>query len=575
MSVVPSQDGMFQRFRIGDIRNTRVRDPLPHQMPAIGALRNWFRKDHNGMAGCILVLPTGSGKTFTALRFLCEGPLSDGYKVLWLAHTHQLLKQAFVEIRNHVPLIHRRDRLSVRAVAGAAGFFKVQHIDTRDDVVIGTLQSLSKAWNNEHPALDDFLDSAAGKLFVVFDEAHHAPTRTYRRFVEDLRKYHPGLRLLGLTATPVRTEESMPLTEGEQQLPATSALRSIFPQGICYQVSATKLIADRILAQPILEEVKTGIEVEIEEWDYRQWVRSYGDIPEDIIDRLAENKARNAHIASHYVNNRERFGKTIIFTDRVVQCEALAALLKEKGIRHVYAVYTHIDRSRVPRPVDDNQQYLERFRQSKDGVLVNIRIATEGSDFPDVQTVFLTRQTTSQILLTQMVGRALRGPRVGGTDRAYLVSFIDNWKHLINWADYRQLMDEGQAPPLEQEPVSRPIMHLISVSLIRRLISELYRDVTVQPTDYLQLLPRGWYHTEYMTLVEPARGEKPESGDGSARRVEPALETVHELVMVYEDEEAAYSRFLDDLDLAVLDDFADEDLSLERLDEVRRAQLET
>ena len=29
-----------------------------------------------------------------AVRFLCEWPLSEGYKVLWLAHTHHLLEQA-------------------------------------------------------------------------------------------------------------------------------------------------------------------------------------------------------------------------------------------------------------------------------------------------------------------------------------------------------------------------------------------------------------------------------------------------------------------------------------------------
>ena len=39
---------------------------------------------------------------------------------------------------------------------------------------------------------------------------------------------------------------------------------------------------------------------------------------------------------------------------------------------------------------------------------------TEGTDVPDVDTVFLTRQTTSKILLTQMIGRALRGPKFGG-----------------------------------------------------------------------------------------------------------------------------------------------------------------
>ena len=69
---------------------------------------------------------------------------------------------------------------------------------------------------------------------------------------------------------------------------------------------------------------------------------------------------------------------------------------------------------------------------------------TEGTDVPEAQTVFLTRQTTSRILLTQMVGRALRGPRFGGTPDAYIVSFIDDWKQRIHWATYDQL-EEGLA----------------------------------------------------------------------------------------------------------------------------------
>ena len=55
----------------------------------------WFGKESEGHKGGILVLPTGGGKTFTAVRFLCQGPLSKGYKVLWLAHTHHLLEQAY------------------------------------------------------------------------------------------------------------------------------------------------------------------------------------------------------------------------------------------------------------------------------------------------------------------------------------------------------------------------------------------------------------------------------------------------------------------------------------------------
>ncbi|WP_425265199.1 DEAD/DEAH box helicase family protein [Abditibacterium utsteinense] len=41
-----------------------------------------------------MALPTGAGKTFVAARFLCRRAISQGYKVLWLAPTQDLLNQA-------------------------------------------------------------------------------------------------------------------------------------------------------------------------------------------------------------------------------------------------------------------------------------------------------------------------------------------------------------------------------------------------------------------------------------------------------------------------------------------------
>jgi len=64
-------------------------------------------------------------------------------------------------------------------------------------------------------------------------------------------------------------------------------------------------------------------------------------------------------------------------------------------------------------------------------VLVNVNILTEGTDLPSVQTVFLARPTTSTILMTQMIGRALRGEKAGGTATAYIVSFVDHWRDKI------------------------------------------------------------------------------------------------------------------------------------------------
>ena len=74
---------------------------------------------------------------------------------------------------------------------------------------------------------------------------------------------------------------------------------------------------------------------------------------------------------------------------------------------------------------EENERKIEDYRNGKLKVLVNVNILTEGVDLPQTKTVFLARPTVSTILMTQMIGRALRGQAAGGTSEAYIVSFID------------------------------------------------------------------------------------------------------------------------------------------------------
>lgn len=68
--------------------------------------------------------------------------------------------------------------------------------------------------------------------------------------------------------------------------------------------------------------------------------------------------------------------------------------------------------------------------QTGRAVLVSVRMLTEGVDLPSAQSVLLARPTTSRILLRQMIGRALRGPQVGGDHDAHIIYIRDEWKNL-------------------------------------------------------------------------------------------------------------------------------------------------
>ncbi len=544
------QSKMFRRYNLTRARATRARrEPAPHQSEALGKLHDWYRSHPATHRGAILALPTGGGKTFTTVRFLCQEPLSDGYKVLWLAHTHHLLEQAIdafgsVDAGPDAPLevaliSESRAQLDVRVVSATPGHFPLSTVSSADDVVIATLQTIAAAYERGNDKLTAFLNSSDGKLVVIFDEAHHAPAPSYCKLIERLRDAHPGLYLLGLTATPTYSDERR-----------QGWLKKLFPQDVLHSVPASRLIAMGVLSKPHFENRRTEVNVEFDEADCQRWRSSYGDLPEHIVTSLAENQRRNDLIADTYVEEREKYGKTLIFADRWAQCDYLREALRKRGVR-ADVVYSHVDArlatsdARNRRSKDENGRVLQRFRGDELDVLINVKMLTEGTDVPSVKSVFLTRQTTSSILLTQMIGRALRGPRFGGTEDAHIVSFIDNWKQVIAFADYESL-PVGQADDASPEYGRRPPLQLISIELVRRLARQMYKGGGVA-APFLTLLPVGWYRVEYQT----------NSGEG-----DDAIFQRH-LVMVFDNEKGRYEAVLDALaEEEDLSAYAGENLSL-------------
>lgn len=532
------------------IGSMELENDEPFQTEALSHFSKWYEnhKSHSDLAGEILFLPTGAGKTHVAIRFLCIKPLSDGYKVLWLAHTHHLLEQAFYSFEKHLMLIAEpKQTLSVRVVSGTKGHFRAHAIKPSDDVIVATLQTITKAYSESHPALMNFLGSSEGKIFVVFDEAHHAPAPSYRQLILSLRERFPQMYLLGLTATPSYSNEK---EEGW--------LARIFPQKFHPFITASELMAQGVLAKPIPVPVKTEITPDFDEREYKKWMGSFHErLPEEIIKKLALNKDRNLKIAKHYVENIREYGKTIIFADRWYQCEEISKFLENQGVK-TGTLYTHIDAdpegnadARNKRRANENDLVLESFRRDEIQVILNVRILTEGTNIPDAKTVFITMQTTSQNLLTQMVGRALRGPKFGGKEQAYLVFFIDNWQELINWADYKPLVDTIIETP---KPI-RPYVPIepISIELVRKLADMMYQDIT-KMDPFTTLLPAGWYQVEY--IARTGNSDLTKEDDVTYNSIESdisdgkfadseEIETVRRLVLVFDHEIDDYKDLIE------------------------------
>jgi superfamily II DNA or RNA helicase len=514
----------------------KQRAPFPHQMAAFEALNNTFTMPVTGYKGSLLVLPTGGGKTFTSVNWISRVVLSRNIKVLWLAQSSYLLTQATQSFNDEASNIaHTRKNLKIRTVSSSSTHANSGSIELTDDVVIVTTQTAifdiqkdAIGFKGEavkykpHQWIDACKDS---ELFVVLDEAHHAPAFGCRSLLMELKNIVPNLYILGLTATP---------THNDQRI--RGWLEKIFDLGICYQADINQLYASNILALPTIIEKMTGRDMSVDDKLYDRITNQHKDLPDNIIDQLANDSSRNNYIIDDYLKSRNEYGKTIIFSDRWFQCEYMVGKLKENGVKAdcIYTISSGIHEASADgqgrRDNKQNEEALRNFRDGKIDVLVNVKMLTEGVDIPDVKTVVLTRNTTSGILLTQMIGRALRGKKAGGganKDRANIVMFIDNWKRLLPFANVSNLSGSAENSQMIKKGV--PPMEWISILLVQRACKDInFQGCEKYPSKYF--MPVGWYETEYTVSVD---------NNGESEMI-----TESNAVMAYESNEEKYQQII-------------------------------
>jgi ATP-dependent helicase IRC3 len=468
----------------------------PHQEDAIQHLNDKITKTGQYPFAGLLVLPTGGGKTLTAAYWLCMNLLNQHKKILWIAHRHELLDQAkatFHERLAYQDILHNRQSFNYRIISGIHD--KPVRIKASDDLIIASKDSLNAGYDY---LLKKWLASQE-EVFLVIDEAHHATARTYRKLIDDIRGSVPQFRMLGLTATPFRTAEE------EKGL-----LAKVFPDDIVHKEDLRTLIHRGILSDPVFESVDTDFDMTglFSEQELDRLAHfDISSIGEQTAKTIARNDQRNWCIVNHYCKHQTRYRQTLVFALNQDNAIALKKLFQLQGVRCEYVLSSIRDEATgTTISSKGNKDIIRRFRDGELDVLINVNILTEGTDLPNVQSVFLARPTVSATLMTQMIGRGLRGEKAGGTKQAYIVSFVDNWQDKVQWVNpERLLIEENTDFSDKQKSTQQQLVRLIAISkieefamLVNATLDRAAREKLEQLT-FTERLPLGIYHFSLLT----------------------------------------------------------------------------
>jgi superfamily II DNA or RNA helicase len=334
----------------------------PYLVDAIEAVRRTLATHASG----VLVLPTGTGKTVVMAKLANEWP---GGNVLFLAHRVELLDQAAAKLEEELgyPVaVEQADRGTDREYLWQGGY-----------IIVASVQTMM----NER-RLAKF-DPYPFDLIMV-DECHHATAPSYRKIIDYFLKLNPHCKVLGVTATPRRADNT--------------ALGLVF-ESVAYNLGIGEAIDDGWLV-PIRQEY-----VAVEGVDFDHIGTGKNELGEsdlkaaELEQVLVEEEA--LHSLATPIREKSQGRKTLVFTAGVHHAHMLAGVLN----RYEEGCAAAIDGTTLKQVRTDA---VENFRTGKLKYLCNYAVFTEGFDVPPCAVIAMGRPTKSLSLYTQMLGRGTR-----------------------------------------------------------------------------------------------------------------------------------------------------------------------
>jgi len=313
----------------------------------------------------LTVLPTGAGKTVIASKAIQGVQEASGGKanILFLAHRQELITQTEEKLRTVWP----DAPTGVYAASVGRKEFAPITIASRDTLV--------RALNKCPPF-----------HLAIIDEAHNISPKeesSYQKIVRTLKAKHDRVNFWGLTATPFRTGSGL-IYGGED---------SLFSD-VAFRISLIELIKRGYLAPVRAKRIHGGI------IDTRGIKTVAGDFSnKELAARAEDIKLVNAALDDWCELAADRH-VSLFFCVSVKHARLVSDALYLRGYK------CPLIHGGTPKQQRDAVFAAARARMI-DGI-VNVGVATEGTDIPAVDCIVMLRPTQSLGLYIQMVGRGMR-----------------------------------------------------------------------------------------------------------------------------------------------------------------------
>lgn len=384
----------------------------------------------------LIHMPTGTGKTKTAMH-----TISNYYNfnldkiglVIWMAHTTELLQQAydtFLSVWQHIG----KGSINTYKLWGR---YSIQATDEPFNgfMFCGFQKLMSVASNNQ----ELFEKLVQNCRLVVVDEAHKAAASETRSMIERfmIKKANMYNRaLIGLTATPGRSTElsfdndlltsmfgnkivsidteimnyiNLPKIQALNTIPEIDIIKYFQKKRILARIKKEQLTYAEGLSEHELSKIRT-----------KAFENGYDDFTNQALEVIGRNKSRNMAIMRKLRQLNVDKIPTIVFACSVEHGQLLSSMLSIENIPNALVIGDMPSKARA----SAIQAFKERDNEIN--ILINYEVLTTGFDSNNIKCVFITRPTQSVVLYSQMLGRGLRGPQMGGNEECLLIDVVDN-----------------------------------------------------------------------------------------------------------------------------------------------------